>query len=382
MACLPVLLFFSGKTCAQATDPSVYPRFSWDKVPVAAFVGKTAEPLTEQEMKFLASHFPIVFLSNAHNMRKMETTEAGIAADAARLKQTDPSLKVFFYWNSFIDYATNYAASKTFALHDEWALRDTKGEYIRVRDKWKRYDHSQPGLREWWSDVAAHALKDPNLDGVFIDAIPQLAARPEGNAKIWGREKQAALEQGIVQSLRLLGEKTAHKKLLIFNGLRGTPGLWPDGGMSYLDYTHGAIVEHFPGFENPAKENIARDFELITEAGKKGKIVIVKGWPQFSWLDSAIMKKPQQEIEALARQQLLFPLACYLIAAQPYSYLCYSWGYRENHGTFSWYDEFDKPLGKPLADYTRNGWVFTRYFEHASVTVDLDRRAAVIDWKR
>jgi hypothetical protein len=112
-----------------------------------------------------------------------------------------------------------------------------------------------------------------------------------------------------------------------------------------------------------------------------GKIVIVKAWPNFTWLDKDMMDKPYEELEKLSREQITFPLAAFLAAAGEYAYLCYTWGYRENMGTFSWYPEFDKPLGKPKGDAVRNGWTYTREFEHALVWVDLEKRQGKITWR-
>lgn len=82
-----------------------------------------------------------------------------------------------------------------------------------------------------------------------------------------------------------------------------------------------------------------------------------------------------------AKERITFPLACSLVAAQPHSYFCYTWGDREKLGTSDWYPEFDKPLGPPKDDATRKGWTYRREFEHASVFVDLEKRTARIDWK-
>ena len=41
-------------------------------------------------------------------------------------------------------------------------------------------------------------------------------------------------------------------------------------------------IEHFDQFFSRDKENIALDLENMIEAGKKGKMVIMKGWP-VSW---------------------------------------------------------------------------------------------------
>jgi hypothetical protein len=121
----------------------------------------------------------------------------------------------------------------------------------------------------------------------------------------------------------------------------------------YMPANH--MVEHFGALQGESKEVMVNDIEAIQQAGKMGKIVIVKAWPNFTWLDKEMMDKPFEELEKLSREQITFPLAAFLAAAGEYAYLCYTWGYRENMGTFSWYPEFDKPLGKPKGDAVRNG---------------------------
>ncbi len=56
-----------------------------------------------------------------------------------------------------------------------------------------------------------------------------------------------------------------------------------------------------------------------------------------------------------ARENITFPLACFLVAAQPYSYFCYSWGYRDQHGSLDSYPEFEKPLGEPTGRCRTDG---------------------------
>ena len=38
------------------------------------------------------------------------------------------------------------------------------------------------------------------------------------------------------------------------------------------------------------------------------------------------------ELERIARNDIVFPLACFLIGAGEYAYFCYSWGYRDTDG--------------------------------------------------
>ena len=93
-----------------------------------------------------------------------------------------------------------------------------------------------------------------------------------------------------------------------------------------------------------------------------------------------MMKKPHEEVYRVASERITYPLACFLVAAQKDSYFCYSWGYREQHGSLVDYPEFHKPLGEPKGDAAKDGWIYTRSFEHAEVWVDLSKRTARIDW--
>ncbi len=130
-----------------------------------------------------------------------------------------------------------------------------------------------------------------------------------------------------------------------------------------------AKVESFTIIRSRSKEAIARDIEAIQKSGRMGKIVVVKGWPDpdFTWLNTEKLKLSPDRLAEEARRKITFTLACFLAAAQEYSYFAYSWGWRAEHGSLIDYPEYHKPLGRPKGDAARNGWIYTRSFEHASV---------------
>jgi len=211
------------QTVKTSSQQTAYPAFSWDKVPVIAHFGKHDDELTKKQIDFLADHFPVVVLEKSHAIKKLGSTEAGIAHDAARLKLASKGMKVFFYWNALIDYGPMYESTATFAAHPEWAVKDLQGNDVTVQSaKRKRYDHSNPELRKWWTNVAIQECRKQEIDGVFIDALPQLAMNTTGNIKIWGEEKQQSMEQGLLQSLGTVRQQLGKNKLIIFNGLRGS----------------------------------------------------------------------------------------------------------------------------------------------------------------
>lgn len=355
---------------AEASPTNGLPRFSWERVPVMAHVGKTGDDFTPDELDFLANHYDFLTIEKGQAFRQRGSTEAGIAEAARQIKQRNPGAKVLFYWNSFLD-VPQYKAQNTFPTNGH--LNDLEGKPVMVRKTVSTLDLSREDVRAWWTGVAAKAVTDGGCDGIFADALPQVTA--PGKKKLLGDEKYKALNDGLVTMLKDAQKKFGPEKIILFNGLRG-----PDGHQ-FLPLSSGAMIEHFGHFSGVGKEKMAEDIKGMQAAARTGKIVCMKGWPGFSWLDEDAMKKPHDELLKLARERITFPLACFLVAAETNSFFCYTWGYREDQGAFDWYPEFDKPLGAPKGEAKRDGWKYRREFEHASVFVDLESETAKIDWK-
>lgn len=367
LALLAALLLTSSSTF-QAAD--ALPPFSWDHVPVYAHVGKSSDDFTPEQLDFLAQHFDFITIEKGQAVRKRGSSEAGIAEAARQIKLRKPGAKVLFYWNAFLDIRS-YQASREFPADGH--LKDRRGQPVMVRTTVPTCDLSRADVRDWWSDTAAKAVHEDGCDGIFADALLQVTAA--GKRKLLGDEKYAALNNGLVALLEETRRKLGPDPLIIFNGLRG------GDGERFLPLTSGAMIEHFGHFSGVGKEKMAEDLEAMRAAAQSGKIVCLKAWPGLSWLDAEMMRKPHDELVRLARERLTFRLACFLVAAAPHCYFCYSWGYRENDGTFDWYPEFDRPLGPPLGEAKRTGWTYQRDFTRAAVFVDLETQTARIDWK-
>ncbi len=374
------VVFGAGpKTVAK--PPAGYPEFSWDTVPLCIHFGKTPAVMTDAEVKFVASRSPIVCLEKSHARQQLGSTEKGIAHDAKRLKAANPKIKVLFYWNSFINYKM-YDACAEIKKHPDWIFRDADGKRLLKKERLELYNLLDPKFRAWWAQMATKAVKEYNCDGIFVDAMLQ----PFGGTwlrKGWGIKNaskvRAALEDMLTRAKTNMGKDS----ILLYNGIRSVKGRETKGA-EYLPKADGVMVEHFTAFHSATPEAIARDIAAIQKAGRAGKIVIVKGWPStgLKWLDGEAMKRPPASLAKEARQNITFSLACYLVAAERYSYFCYSWGYRENNGSFVDYPEFSKPLGAPKAPAVKTGNVYTRSFAHAEVRVDIAKRAATIQWKK
>jgi hypothetical protein len=345
--------------------------FNWDRVPLNIHFGKRSADLTDAEIDFLAAHSRLITLEKGHGAAVHGSTEAGIADTARRLKQRNPEVKVLFYLNAFINWP-GYESSKTY--RPEWTLRDTTGKIITHTSGTPRPDPSNREFREWWSEVVAAELKRGPIDGVFIDALPQ--ALTPALAKEVGEEKAKAVVLGLREMLALTKRKIGADKIVLVNGTRS------HDYREILDWEgiDGVMIEHFGVIKTAEAADIKEDLDTIALAAKKGKFVVIKGWPGFTFIDKEIMQRPYPELLQMARKNITFPLACFLVAAQPGSHFCYSWGYTDRHGMLDAYPELERPLGPPKDEAVWQGLSATREFAHASVWVDLAAKQARIDW--
>lgn len=346
--------------------------FSWDRVPLNLHFGKRTGDLTEAEVAFVAQHSTLIALEKSHGVNPHGSTEAGIADSARRVVAQRPGARVLFYLNAFINWP-GYAAFATY--REEWTLRDSAGAIVRHPSGTPRPDPSQPAFREWWSEVVASAHRTAPLGGVFIDALPQ--ALTPGLARQVGAAKAREVVAGLREMIALTRRKLGPERVILVNGLRTTDF------RELLEWEgiDGLMIEHFGSFKTDDAAAMKADLESFALAAARGKFIVLKGWPGFNWLEAEQMRRPRAELLALARERITFPLACFLIAAQPGAHFCYSWGYTDVHGMLERYPELERPLGPPRGDAVWQGLTATREFTHAAVRVDLATKQARIDWR-
>jgi len=185
--------------------------------------------------------------------------------------------------------------------------------------------------------------------------------------------------------LREAKERMGPDSLIVFNPLHGDDGENGALGETYLPVTDGAMVDDFDRASNIRRQSnqyIANTIDIMGKAARAGKVVIFKAWPGFTWWsDKEMLKRSHDEIHQVAKDNITFPLACFLTGAEKHCYFCYTWGWLAEYGTFDWYPEFDRPLGPPKGDAVRTGWTFRRDFKHASVFADIETRTGRIEWR-
>ena len=346
--------------------------FTWDRVPLNLHLGKRSGDMTDAEIDFVARHSNLIALEKSHGVNPHGSTEAGIAHSARRITQRNPNAKVLFYFNAFINWP-GYDAFKTY--RPEWTLRTASGEVVTHPSGTPRPDPSNAEFREWWSEVVAKANRTAPLGGVFVDALPQ--ALTPALAKQVGDAKARTIVAGLREMLALTKRKLGPDRLVLVNGVRTTDF------REILDWEglDGVMIEHFGAFKTDSPTDIKTDLDSIALAAAKGKFVVIKGWPGFNFTEREMMQRPYDELLRLSRERITFPLACFLVAAQPGSHFCYSWGYTDRHGMLETYPELERPLGPPKGDAKWEGLTATREFARAIVWVDLASKQARIEWR-
>ncbi|GAB6166379.1 hypothetical protein JCM19992_23790 [Thermostilla marina] len=365
----------------QRQEPAkrALPEFKWDRVPVSAHFG-IGDGLEPAQYDFVAKHFNFITLTAGRLPRDSEGSAETYTAQAAlAIKERNPNATVLFYWA--IDKPKWQSKISNAAYPGEYILhtRNMPGGKQQVT---RYFDLTRKAVQDWWSDAAADAVHKYSCDGIFVDGAT--AGSPGGPfSRDLGAEKAAVMDKAVFAMLKSAREKMGPDKLIIFNPLHGYDGSRSQLGKEYLPVTDGAMIDDFDRLRVQSKEYMANTIKTMQEAAKDGKIIIFKGWPRFlaAWRSGKMKTTPHDEVLRMARNDITFPLACFLIGAQPHCYFCYSWGWNPEEGSLDWYPEFDKPLGPPKGDAVQKDWTFEREFQHAHVFVDLENRTAEIDWR-
>lgn len=153
----------------------------------------------------------------------------------------------------------------------------------------------------------------------------------------------------------------------------------------------------------------AASVALVQEAVDAGLIVLLRTWPgpvvqpitsfgpswSTAWEVATNVTTPQTYggRAAALTANLVPALASFLIVAQPTVWFAYSWWYSSFDGVMpcvtpgtcstpaGWYPELSRPLGAPLGNYTKQGWVYSRDFEYAHIEFIADNiTASTITW--
>jgi len=366
----------------DAATASTFPEFTWDKIPLYMHVRK-ASSYTDQEIEFIAK-FPLITFEKSNGHKSHGSTEKGTLLAARAVKKANPKAKVLYYRNVIVHYGS-YEANKELDKIPTALLKDKNGNTKLVRNRVEAYDLSSPELRNWWINTCKEMTADPAIDGIFLDGNIK-ALEPGYLTRQIGVGKKKQTMDGYHAMMKQTREAIGPNKLMLANIIRAR---FKDGGLEYLDYFDGSYLEGF--FHNVGKasyeEYVAKGIDAIQKAARQGKIIAFTAGldtPQNNSKMGIDEGHRKVESDAQAHAALTYPLGIFLICAEKYSYFRVHEGYEadKNGHWMRWFPEYDHPLGKPLGPAKKEGFRYSRKFEHASVTLDLTKRSAEIQWQK
>ncbi|VGO13138.1 hypothetical protein PDESU_01692 [Pontiella desulfatans] len=361
-----------------------YPDFSWDTLPMAARVSAPS-PLSDEYAELMATSYPRLALGGNSDYG-YEYNEEGIHATAAQLKSFNPNVHLMTYRNSGVHF-NGWAANTNFN-QAEWCKytldEDGNRQYDTASGGQYQYNHDHPGLRKWWVDVAASLVEDPNIDGISIDKANG------GDNPVQNDAGELEAPDGRVQSYIDLKERCPEGTILNGNILRTQRF---GGNRELLHIYNGSYLESWAKNGNRLvmmnrADSICASIQLIREARVKGYFVEVN-YPELKWHKSdnedasdMVADGREQEVRDIMQETFQVPLAYHLITLEPYSYFSYQVDTGEEFGYHpkAHFDEFRNPLGEPLGPPVRNGYIYTRSFEHVDVWLDVENDACQLIW--
>ncbi|MGJ8656016.1 MAG: putative glycoside hydrolase [Akkermansiaceae bacterium] len=373
----------SAQAVTSETKPAVetaYPEFSWDRIPLYMHVRK-ASAYTEKEIEFLAK-FPLITFEKSNGHKAHGSTEKGTLICARAVKALNPKAKILYYRNVIVHYGS-YEANKELVTIPDALLKDSTGNTKLVRDRVEAYDLSNPKLRDWWVKTCKVMTDDPAIDGVFLDGNIK-ALEPGYLKRQIGVEKKKATMDGYHAMMKETRDAIGPDKLMLANIIRAR---FENGGLEYLDYFDGSYLEGFShSVGGMTREDYeAKGIEAMQKAARQGKIIaFTAGFATPKNTSTMGIDEGHAKVESdeQARAGLAYPLGIFLICAEKYSYLRVHEGYEADKDD-RWmrqFEEYNKPLGAPAGPAKKDGYVYTRTFEHAKVKLDLKKRTADINW--
>ena len=359
-----------------------YPSFHWDRIPLYMHIRK-AGSYSEKEIAFLA-RFPLITFEKANGHQDHGSIEEGTLQAARAVKKVNPHAKILYYRNVIVHYG-GYAANQALEKIPGGLLKDREGRVELVRNRVPAYDLSNGELRTWWVKSCRRMTSEPSIDGIFLDGNIK-ALEPGYLARQIGVAKKERTMEGYHLMMTQTRESIGPKKLMVANILRAR---FEKAGLEYLDYFDGSYLEGF--FHNVGgvsyEDYVAKGIDAIQKAARRGKIIafttgfVTPGNTSALGIDEAHARVRSDE---QARAALVYPLAIFLVCAEKHSYFRIHEGYSANEDDrwMRWFPEYDRPLGPPTGPATRDGYRYTRRFQHASVELDIRERTARIHWQK
>ena len=388
-----VIMFTSSCTSqrkATEKDQSIksqsnLPEFSWDTMPLYMHLRK-ASKFTKEELKYIAK-YPLTTFEKTTGSTIYGSTEKGTIEAAKAVKEINPNAKILYYKNVVINWGS-YKDDESFLKNNPEALLvDANGEKALMPNKKTGFfDISKDYVRSHWLSNVGKVTSSSYIDGVFMDANIKVLVPLFFNSRV-GKVKQKEIMSGYFTMMEDLNTQLGDDNILLANILRVRPE-FKDVGREYLKYFDGSYLEGFEheNFGITYEDYLAKGIESVQKSAREGKIIamsmgIGKALKNAEAGIDDVRKKLNKDEDLTER--LDYILAIFLVCAEKYSYVYPHDGYGVNKSAvwLKTFPQYQKKLGAPNGPALKEGYVYTRSFEHLNVWLDIKNKKAKLNWK-
>jgi hypothetical protein len=390
-----LLLIFMSSCSAQKKNTlskqNKFPEFSWDKMPLYMHVRKNTA-FTKEEVQFLAK-FPLITFEKTTGSKTYGSTEQGTIEAAKAVKKINPKTIILYYKNVVINWPSYEEDNAFVKANPESLLVDDKGKLaVMPNNTTGFFDISKQFVRDYWVNHNSKMLDNSSIDGVFLDANLKVLVPSFFSSRV-SPEKQKAITAGYLTMIEELKKKLPDNKILIANILRVRPE-FKDEGREYLHLFNGSYIEGFDheSFGMSYADYLAKGIAAVQKSAKEGNIIamslgIGEGRDNadvgFDDIRSGIKNEDK------VSERIDYLLAIFLVCAEKYSYVYPHDGYSVNeksgkNDSSVWLKTFPQylhKLGAPKGPATKEGYIYTRSFEHLDVWLDIENKKAKLNWK-
>eukprot|EP00591_Stephanopyxis_turris_P011240 CAMPEP_0195526388 /NCGR_PEP_ID=MMETSP0794_2-20130614/27428_1 /TAXON_ID=515487 /ORGANISM="Stephanopyxis turris, Strain CCMP 815" /LENGTH=394 /DNA_ID=CAMNT_0040657061 /DNA_START=201 /DNA_END=1381 /DNA_ORIENTATION=- len=380
-AALPLLLLLLPAR-ASPPLPTKLPPHSWDTVGQKTFIhGCKAEGLLSAEELALVSRFPLLTVEKGQGEALPGYAEDKMAALSRQYRAARPDGWSLFYLNLKLDW-NMYRMHETMLANPSFWLRNASDPdggpcrfsgdptFPQPADGMLVFNTSSESMREMFVGVCKNATTDAGggFSGCFIDS----AATWRGQHAVkMGAEcglDAAEIEMLNKGSERLLSELQAavtSGRLIV---AKDAGGDYSDTAWANTLFLSDTFCSCYSCVWSTTQAAVCeQQIAAAIAAGKRGQVVLMHG---------EVNKHPNASLA----EDYAFTLSAFLIAAEDSSFFGFSRGWYYN-GT-AWYVEYDKELGKPLADAEqKQDGVYVRRFARAVVTLEVATHRGTVDWQ-
>lgn len=387
---LLLAVFFTA--CATHKQETVVvkqklPNFSWDTMPLYMHLRKSTA-FNRKELKYL-SKFPLITFEKTTGSKTYGSAEKGTLKAAKAVKKINPEATILYYKNVVVNWG-GYKEDKAFLKqHPDALLVNKNGKKALMPNKRTGFfDISKDYVRTYWLNHVKTITENPFIDGVFLDAnIKVLVPTFFGNRV--GEAKQQAIKSGYLSMMSDLNTQLGKGNLLLANMLRVRPE-FKDSGRDYMKFFDGSYIEGFEheSFGMTYEDYLAKGIEAVQKSAREGKVIamslgIGKALENENvGMDDVRARLTKDDNDDLTKR-IDYLLAIFLVCAEKYSYVYPHDGYDVNRSAvwLKTFPQYNKKLGAPKGFAQRDGYIYTRAFEHLDVWLDIKNQTAQLHWK-